>query len=237
MGLPPQTRSRPRRYSRCQQFSRLAPRSSQTGSSPIDRDTDSNSRHLVDAAQSGNLPALEELLVHHLPGLRAFIRLRAGALIRDRESASDLAQSVCREVLQNLDRFQYGGEAGFKHWLYATALRRIQKRHAYWKTLKRDVAREQAPPAEAGGDLFAAAYRSVSSPSKKVMGREDLDRIERAFDALAEGEREIITLTRLVGLSHDEVAKTLDKSVGATRVQLHRALAHLAILLDVESAS
>ncbi|MFT7463551.1 MAG: RNA polymerase sigma-70 factor (ECF subfamily) [Pseudohongiellaceae bacterium] len=181
------------------------------------------------AAQSGELPAVAELLVRHLPGLRAYIRLRAGALVRQRESASDLAQSVCREVLQNIDRFQYGGEAGFKHWLYATALRRIQKRQAYWKTLKRDVAREQA-----GADIsVSAAYGRVSSPSQKVVGREDLERIERAFDELSEGEREIITLARLVGLSHDEIAEALGKSVGATRVQLHRALARLAIILDV----
>ena len=49
-----------------------------------------------------------------------------GPQLRAKESASDLVQSVCREVLGRLDRFQHGGEAGFRHWLYATALRKVR---------------------------------------------------------------------------------------------------------------
>jgi RNA polymerase sigma-70 factor (ECF subfamily) len=193
---------------------------------------DDSSRVLVTQAQSGSLPAVEELLERHLPGLRAYIRLRAGPAVRARESASDLAQSVCREVLEHLDRFQYGGEAGFKHWLYATALRLIQNRHKHWNREKRDVGREVPMAGGGSASELQLAYHSVSSPSQKVMGQEQLDHIEAAFDELSEPDREIITLARIVGLSHKEIAEAQGKSEGACRVSLNRALTRLATHLD-----
>ena len=100
------------------------------------------SRPLVLRAQSGDASALDALLAQHLPGLRAYIRLRCGPALRARESASDIAQSACRDVLENLDRFQWNGEAGFKAWLYTTALRKIADRAEYWGAQKRDAKRD-----------------------------------------------------------------------------------------------
>ena len=95
-------------------------------------------RPLFERATHGDRRAFNELLALHLPGLRAWIRLRAGPVVRARESASDLAQSVCREVLDHLDRFAYGDEPGFRAWLYTTALRKIMNRHEYYAAEKRD---------------------------------------------------------------------------------------------------
>ena len=88
----------------------------------------SSSPDLLRQASGGDDAALGELLARHLPGLRAYVRQRTGQAIRARESVSDLVQSVCREVIQHADRFQYGGEVGFKPWLYKTALRKIANR-------------------------------------------------------------------------------------------------------------
>ncbi|MCK6445899.1 MAG: RNA polymerase sigma factor [Planctomycetes bacterium] len=183
---------------------------------------------LIESAQRGDELALETLLGRYLPGLRAFVRLRAGPTVRAHESASDIAQSACREVLQNLASFKYGGEAGFKHWLYATALRKLQKRDEHWRAQKREAARVVA-----NDDALLELYRNVSSPSRRAMAKEELERIERAFDELGEEEREVITLARIVGLPHKEIAEALGKTEGATRVLLHRALAKLAEKLDL----
>lgn len=182
---------------------------------------------LIQSASRGDQPAVDELLVRYLPGLRAFVRLRAGAALRARESSSDLVQSVCRDILQNVDRFQHGGENGFKRWLFTTALRKLQDKHEHMRAQKRDAAREVADEAALG-----EAYRSVSSPSRNAIAHEEFERVEKAFDELAEEEREVITLARVVGLSHKEIADAMGRSEGATRVLLHRALAHLAELLD-----
>lgn len=185
---------------------------------------------LLRRAEAGDRDAVEALLSRFLPGLRAFVRLRSGRLVRARESASDLAQSACREVLGNLERFERGGEAGFRYWLYKTALRKIQKRAEFWQAEKRAAARE-VPLARSDGDRdedLLDTYRSVATPSRHAMAREELARVEEAFDALSAADREIIVLARVCGMSHAEIGRRLEKSEGAARVQLHRALGRLA---------
>jgi RNA polymerase sigma-70 factor (ECF subfamily) len=197
-----------------------------------------DSEHLVQQASSGSMPAVEVLLARYLPGLRAYVRLRAGPAVRARESVSDLVQSTCREVFEHLDRFRWGGEAGFRRWLYATALRRILKKHAFHTAGKRDVGREvplahAAAGSRSGEGVELAAYAaSFSTPSGVAIAREQAARIEAAFDALTEEQRELIVQSRLMGFGHREIAAALGKSEGAVRVALHRALARLAAALD-----
>ena len=194
-----------------------------------------DSRELVRMASQGDRPAVDELLQRHLPGLRAFIRLRAGPVIRRRESESDLAQSVCREVLEHLDRFQYGDETGFKRWLYTTALRKILNRYEFYAAEKRNFLREEGSlGASSNAQPVAEYYRTFSTPSQHAMKAEELQRVEKAFDELAEEQREVITLAHVVGLSRAEIAAQLGKSEGAVRTMLSRALAQLAEILDGE---
>ena len=188
---------------------------------------------LIDEASRGSALAVDVLLARYLPGLRAYVRLRAGPAVRHKDSVSDVVQSACREVLANVDRFRYGGEAGFKAWLYATALRRIQKRHDYHHAQKRDIAREVAvDPARVRTSDLLDCYRTFTTPSAHAIAREEAERIERAFDGLNEEQREVVIQSRLIGLSHKEIARAIGKSEGATRVLLHRALVRLAELLD-----
>ncbi|MFO0985459.1 MAG: sigma-70 family RNA polymerase sigma factor [Planctomycetota bacterium] len=187
---------------------------------------------LVQEASRGDAVAVESLLTRFLPGLRAFIRLRTGKLLRARESASDLVQSVCREVIEHLDRFQYRSEAGFKYWLYTEALRKIANRREYHEAAKRDVRKEHRPDQGAADQDLLASYQTLTTPSQHAIAHEELERIERAFDQLPETEREVILLSRIVGLSADEIAEQQGRSQGAVRTALSRALAKLAEHLD-----
>jgi len=198
-------------------------------------------RKLLEQVSAGSAPAVDELLVRHLPGLHAYVRLRAGPAVRAREGVSDLVQSVCRDVLEHAGNFRWGGEAGFRHWLYTAALRRIQGKHDFHRAQRRDVAREAAPrpggSSSSGVPDLMAYQRALGTPSEAAIGREQLERIERAFDTLTEEQREIIVQSRLIGLSHSEIAAHLGKSEGATRVLLHRALARLAGALDEQAGA
>jgi RNA polymerase sigma-70 factor, ECF subfamily len=184
------------------------------------------------AAANGDQQAVEVLLERHLPGLRAFVRLRAGEELRQKESSSDLVQSVCREVLQHIDRFQYPSEAAFRQWLYTTAMRKIMNRAEYWRTEKRGGGRNEAMPSTEDDAQLMRTYKTFSSPSKQVMLKEELERIERAFQLLPDEYREVITLAHIVGLSRAEIAVQMGKSEGAVRVLLHRALAKVSELLE-----
>jgi RNA polymerase sigma-70 factor (subfamily 1) len=187
---------------------------------------------LVERIRAGDREALEDLLRSELPGLRAYVRLRAGAALRERESASDLVQSTCREVLGNLDAFAYGGEAGFRNWLYAAALRKIMNRAEHWGAQKRDARREEplqaGSPSAADDRGLAAVYGTLGSPSQNAVARETLDAMEAAFDRLPEDRREIIVLARVVGLDHADIAQRLGCSEASARQRLFRALAELA---------
>ncbi len=189
---------------------------------------------LAERAAKGDRAAIDALIERYLPELHAFVRLRAGAIVRGRESSSDIVQSVCREVIQHMDRFQFPSEPAFKQWLYTTALRKIVNRKDYYLAQKRDVLRD-VPLSTANGsadDLrLMKCYSNFSSPSRQMMVREEIERIEKAFESLPEEYREVITLAHVVGLSRAEIAAQMGKSEGAVRVLLHRALAKVSALL------
>jgi RNA polymerase sigma-70 factor (ECF subfamily) len=188
---------------------------------------------LTVAAAAGDRAAVDELLRRYLPELRAFVRLRAGGALRAHESSSDIVQSVCREILEHSERFRHPGESAFKRWLFTTALRKISDRWEHWTAAKRDAGGEPAAAEDASGQReLAICYASVFSPSAEAMLREEIERLEAAFERLGEEQREVITLAHLVGLSRAEIAEQMGRSEGAVRVLLHRALARLAELLD-----
>ena len=72
-------------------------------------------------------------------------------------------------------------------------------------------------------------YSGVFTPSREAAGREELERLEAALARLSDEHREVVVLARIVGLSSPEIAERMQRSEGAVRVLLHRALARLAI--------
>lgn len=189
---------------------------------------------LTAAAAGGDRGALERLLEHYLPDLRAFVRLKAGAAIRARESASDLVQSVCRQVLEQADNFQHPNEAAFRRWLFTTASRKIANRAEYHGAERRDPRREVriTQGVEPAGDArLLTSYRGFVTPTRAFGLKEEMERLEAAFDGLEEEERELVLEAHLLGTPRAELARRLGKSDVAVRVQLHRAMAKLAVLL------
>lgn len=170
---------------------------------------------------------LGHLLQDHVPALHAFLRARCGPLVSDRESFSDLVQSVCVELLRERPRFEYRSDDALRHWLFRAAERKIVDRARHWRADRRDPAR-LVPIDE---DRLLAGYGAACTPSRDLATREALARIERAFDDLPADYREVITGSRFLGMSHRELAERMQRSEGAVRVLLSRALARLSCLL------
>lgn len=189
---------------------------------------------LVEAAAAGDAEAIERLIQRHLPGLRAFVRLRADRIVRAKESSSDLVQSVCREVLEHMDRFTHRSDAGFRQWLYRTAERKVIDRFRYYSAARRDPDREVERDARAETQaeaLLLEGYGTIYTPSRDAAIREELHLVEEAFGLLQGDYREIITMSRIVGLSNAEIAAELDRSEGSVRNALYRGLAQLSDLV------
>lgn len=183
------------------------------------------------AATRGDPAAVSDLLQRYLPGLRQFVRLRAGVVVQGREEHSDIVQSACRDVLESLARYRYGGEDGFRRWLYRTALRKIADRHEYYRAQKRDVGRQAQM---ASGSGYVGDH---TSPSQDAIANEEAKRIEQALADLPDDYREVIVLAKYVGLSRREIASEMGRSELAVRTLLSRALAQLAERLDQGSDS
>lgn len=172
-------------------------------------------------------------LTEHVGALRAYVRLRLGRALRAREESEDIAQSVVREALEDLPRFE-GGPKGMRAWLLKRAENKIRDRGRFWKRDRRDGAREEGVAQDDERTLLDA-YRSFVTPSRAASAKEELALVEQAFAELPEDHRRVILLARVAGLSHAEVARELDRSEAATRTLLSRAMARLAMLLESRS--
>ena len=190
---------------------------------------------LVSAARDGDRVARERLVERYLPQIRAYVRLRSGPLLRRRESQSDLVQTVCRQLLEDLHGYRGDAEASFRAWLFTMALRKLTERGRFHGAERRDPAREERLPpaasAEAAERSLLECYASFCTPSRVAIAREEVERVEVAFDALRDEDREVITLACVVGLPHREIALELGKSEEAVRKLLSRARARLAMRL------
>jgi RNA polymerase sigma-70 factor (ECF subfamily) len=190
---------------------------------------ESETAALVYMAGQQDRAAIEQLLVRHLPGLEAFVRLRMGPVLRGLLTAPDLVQSVCREALEDLGEFEFRGEAPFRHWLYVRAENKLREKHRFHQADKRKRDQEVPLP---DASTFLPAYRELCSPSQELEVRETMRRIEAAFDQLPDDYREAITLHKLCGLSHAEIAERMQRSEGAVRNLVYRGISRLALLVD-----
>ncbi|MBN2191336.1 MAG: sigma-70 family RNA polymerase sigma factor, partial [Polyangiaceae bacterium] len=173
---------------------------------------------LISRASGGDDAAISALLNRHLPALRAFIRLRMGPRVRRWETDSDVVQSVCLEVLKNLRDFTYRGEATFRHWLFTAAQFKVAEKERYYRAEKRDPARLQGRAVDFATDHAEVALeicRAVGTPSEHAIGQETLKRIEAALDRLSEPAREVVLLSRLAGLSNQEIAEATGRTKSA----------------------
>lgn len=188
---------------------------------------------LVGRASRGDGSAVEELLARNLPNLRAYVRFKAGRLVQARESVSDLVQSVCREVLEQLGDFEYRGEASFRSWLFKRAYHKIVDRGRFHRAARRNGAREVELPESSGqGDAELECAISLLTPSRDAMAREKLERFEAAFAELPDDHREAILMQRIAGLSYSEIAREMGRSEGAVRNLVYRGLARVSLRMQ-----
>jgi RNA polymerase sigma factor (sigma-70 family) len=187
------------------------------------------SKDLIQRASRGDEVAVDELLERHLPGLRNYVRQKISPTLLAQESASDVVQSVCREVLAGFDRFEYQGEAAFRNWLYQAALRKLVDHLRYHRAQKRDVRAISSSSLSAAEFVMLAS--SIPSPSKDAILHEEVQSLERGFAKLSEPDRAIIRMVFVEGLTHAQVAEQLACTEVGSRKQLSRALARFARLV------
>ncbi|MDZ7844850.1 MAG: sigma-70 family RNA polymerase sigma factor [Anaerolineales bacterium] len=88
--------------------------------------------------------------------------------------------------------------------------------------------REPPPPLQLEEDRIQG---SEKGPGQVFTERSQAERIRQALHLLTPGQQQVIILKYLQGLSNQEVARAMDKSVGSIKAQAHRGLAALERIL------
>jgi RNA polymerase sigma-70 factor (ECF subfamily) len=170
-------------------------------------------RRVVGAARAGDREAMGELYVLHAPAVRAHV-LR---VVRDLDDADDVTQQVFAKLLTNIDRYR-PGEAPFIVWVLRVAR----------NTAIDHVRHARALPVDKVGDVGASDDH----------GAEELrSSLRAALALLPQGQRDVLLLTHLVGLSPHEIAGVLGCTVRAVHGLHYRGrIAARVTLTELESA-
>jgi RNA polymerase sigma-70 factor (ECF subfamily) len=104
-------------------------------------------------------------------------------------------------------------------------------RQAVLNRIRDELRRKRRRPER--GDLDALEADHAASPVEQAIGREAVDRYERALTRLRPEEREAIIARVEMGYSYQELAEALGKpSPDAARKAAERALVRLALEME-----
>ena len=191
---------------------------------------------LLEAVRQSDAAAQGEMLVRYQPWLGLLARLQIDTQFQGKFGASDIVQQTLLEACRDLRQFRGRTEAELLAWLrriLAHVLAHEVRR--YRGTQQRDLAREVsleqslAQSSQRLGDLLAA---STPSPSQRAIRHEEELRLADVLSQLPDDYREVIVLRNLEGLSHEEIARRLGRSVAAVRMLWVRALARFRQLIE-----
>jgi RNA polymerase sigma-70 factor, ECF subfamily len=183
---------------------------------------------------------LGERILGSLPGLTHFVRRRMGPELTSRESASDIVQSTCRELLNGASSFEDRGEASFQRWVQSAAEHKLQNRARHWRAQCRQggalsIDNDGARDGDDEGGAFEPAAPISAHPSHSAVLREETERLARAFRALPEEYRAVLVRSQIDGASPTEIAREFDRSPEAARKLVARAMARLSAELEPAS--
>lgn len=180
---------------------------------------------------------MAQLMERHLPALERFLAARAGELVLARESAADLAQSACGDVLAQLadGRFELRSEPEFRQWLFEAGLLKLKDRARSLRAAKRDPGREVRPIHPLASEDPGVEPGMSATPSRIVATAEARERLRAAVDRLPERDAEVLRRVVLNGEPREAVAESLGVDAHHFRTVLSRAMAKLAGRLGDES--
>ncbi len=139
--------------------------------------------------------------------------------LRDHHDAEDATERTFLAALHALPEFRDEG-ATFRAWLFRIA-------HNTIVNARRSRFRRRTEPLPEGLERTAPN----ADPAGLVLEADELRRVLRAVAELPDDRRQVVLLRFVDGLSSREIGQVMDRSEGAARVLLHRALRDLAARL------
>lgn len=189
-------------------------------------------QRLVILAQSGDQSALDQLCKVYNERVLRIIRMRMGPELRTKLQSMDLVQDAFISALRSIENFTYKNEGDFLRWVSKIAENRLRdnldKLHANKRDIRKEIPLKDNRSSTQDAFVRISGPVDTTTPSLIMSRREDLNRLEKAMDKLKPEYREVITLTKIEGLSYKETADKLGRGPDAVRMLLSRAMTALS---------
>jgi RNA polymerase sigma-70 factor (ECF subfamily) len=182
-----------------------------------------------DARPSAEAQFIERLKAGEAVAFDRLVQERSGdvyallyRLTEDAEEARDLTQETFLRAFQHIQRFR--GDADLKTWIYRIAINQARNRWRWWRRRRRDVTvsldAEDAHHAETLGARLRDS--GVADPEQETLAHEREQVLLTALHSLSRSYREAVVLRDIEGLSYEEIAATLEISIGTVKSRIAR---------------
>lgn len=169
---------------------------------------------LIAEALAGGQKAYATLTNRHLAPVSQIIL----KIVRDRETAQDLAQETFMKAFASLA--SYRSEYRFSTWLYKiaanTSIDFLRKKRIKALSLDRPV---ETPDGSIGIEVADNSH----NPEKDLERKQIRFSIEAAIDSLPDKYREVIIYRHKDDKSYEQIADLLDVPVGTVKARIFRA--------------
>ena len=172
----------------------------------------------LEKLRRGDALAYERLVAEHSGDVYALLY----RLTTDAEEARDLTQETFLRAFQSIDRFR--GDSSLKTWIYRIAINQARNRWRWWRRRKRDVTISLDATDEHRDKPLAATLPSDNSPSpeQETLAHEREAQLREALQGLRRSYREAVILRDVEGFSYEEIARTLQISIGTVKSRISR---------------
>jgi RNA polymerase sigma factor (sigma-70 family) len=172
-------------------------------------------RALINRLKQGDEEAFREVVRRH----QSLVLNCAYKFLRNTESAEDLTQEVFVEVFESIGSFR--AEAQLSTWIYRITVTKALNKI---KSLKRK--RRFAALLSLSGDLDQP-LQDPSMPDTVLENWERAGILTRALEKLPTNQRIAFTLSRVEGMSYEQIAKVMNTSLPSVESLIHRARLNL----------
>lgn len=186
-------------------------------------DLDGREATLVARCADGDEAACADLVTEH----QRMVFQLAYHLLGDRDEALDVSQDVFLRVFRTLGRFR--GQSQLRTWIYRIVVNQARNRQRWWR--RRYRARQVSLDEHIAlhGD---PAGTDEAAPDRLLAQKELARRLWEALDALPFEQRTVVVLREIDGLSYEDIAFSLNVTIGTVKSRLTRARHALRAVLQ-----
>ncbi len=143
-------------------------------------------------------------------------------ILGDREEALDVSQEVFLTIYRKLNTFR--GESSLKTWIYCIAIHRAANRFRWWNRLRRrgTVSLEEHLSKGPNRETTLNLRSEAQSPEEALLLQEERSEIERKLLELPLQQRIAVIMRDIEGLSYEEIAASLNVSLGTVKSRIAR---------------